>query len=233
MSNLSNIESAIGITFKNKALLNQAFVHSSFLNENPDSGLHDNQRMEFLGDSLLNFIVAEKLFTEFPDLPEGKLTEIRVSMVRQEKLAEKAAALKLGEAMRLGKGEDQSGGRNKRNNLADTFEALIAAIYLDQGIEATRDFILKHFASDIADIKSGHLALNFKAMLQEWSQAEFKLLPGYEVLEAKGPDHDRIFYVSVAVGEVVLAIGSGKSKKLAESEAARLALTKLSKRAGY
>jgi ribonuclease-3 len=185
--------------------------------------------MEFLGDSLLNLIVAEQLYYDFPDLPEGKLTEIRVSLVRQDKLAEKAASLKLGEFMLLGKGEDLSGGRNKRNNLADTFEALVAAIFLDQGIETARDFVLKHLSPDIAKIKSGQVSLNFKAILQELTQADFKLLPEYEVIEARGPDHDREFFVSVSVGDVVLAVGSGKSKKVAESEAARIALSKLAK----
>ncbi|MBN1375103.1 MAG: ribonuclease III [Dehalococcoidia bacterium] len=228
MHGLSNLESLLGTDFTNKALLKQAFVHSSYLNENPGSGLNDNQRMEFLGDSLLNFIIAEKLFHEFPNLPEGKLTEIRVSFVRQEKLAEKASVLKLGDMMLLGKGEDLSGGRTKRNNLADTFEALVAAIYLDKGIEPTRNFIFKYFSADIDAVKSGQIALNFKALLQEWTQAELKLLPHYEIVEATGPDHDRIFFVSVSVGDVVLSIGSGKSKKIAESEAARLALSKIS-----
>jgi ribonuclease-3 len=132
--------------------------------------------------------------------------------------------------MLLGKGEDLSDGRTKRNNLADTFEALVAAIFLDQGIEVTKNLILKLFSSDIEAIKSGRIDVNFKAMLQELTQAEFKLLPDYEVIEARGPDHDREFFVSVSVGDVVLAIGSGKSKKTAESEAARLALAKLSAR---
>jgi ribonuclease III len=227
LSSVSNLQSALGIVFKNESLLKQAFVHSSYINENARTDLHDNQRMEFLGDSLLNFIVAEQLYCDFPDLPEGKLTEIRVSLVRQDKLAEKAATLKLGDFMLLGKGEDLSGGRSKRNNLADTFESLVAAIFLDQGIEAAREFVLKHLSPDIANIKSGQVALNFKAILQELTQAEFKLLPEYDVIEVRGPDHDREFFVSVSVGDVVLAIGSGKSKKVAESEAARMALSKL------
>jgi ribonuclease III len=228
LSSSNNLESSLGIHFNNEPLLKQAFVHSSYINENPGTDLHDNQRMEFLGDSLLNFIVAEKLYHEFPDVAEGKLTEIRISLVRQEKLAEKACALKLGDLMLLGKGEDLSDGRNKRNNLADTFESLIAAIFLDQGIEVTKDLVLKLFSGDIEAIKSGRIDANFKAMLQELTQAEFKLLPDYDVIEARGPDHDRVFFVSVSVGDVVMAIGSGKSKKLAESEAARLALAKLS-----
>jgi ribonuclease III len=230
LSDQEKLQSLLGIRFKDESLLIQALVHTSYINENPDTHLHDNQRMEFLGDSLLNYIVAEKLYREFPELPEGKLTEIRVSLVRQEKLAEKAMALQIGEYMLLGRGEDLSGGRNKRNNLADTFEALIAAIYLDRGLETAGNFVLGHIENDIRAIKSGDVALNYKALLQELTQAEFKRLPEYEVVEASGPDHDRVFVVSVSVGEVVLAIGSGKSKKSAESHAARLAFDKLTVR---
>lgn len=228
MPDLDKLQSLLDIAFKNGALLNQAMVHTSFINENPGTDLQDNQRMEFLGDSLLNFIVAESLYRAFPELPEGKLTEIRVSLVRQEKLAQKASVLGLGDFMVLGRGEDLSGGRNKRNNLADTFEALVAAIFLDHGLETARDFVMKHLDSDIQAVKSGHVSLNFKALLQEFTQAELKLLPEYELVEASGPDHDRVFIVSVSVGEVVLAVGSGKSKKAAESQAARLAFDKLS-----
>jgi len=214
--------------FNNEPLLKQAFVHSSYINENPDTDLHDNQRMEFLGDSLLNFIVAEKLYHEFPDIAEGKLTEIRISMIRQEKLAEKAADIKLGNYLVLGKGEEASGGRSKRNNLADTFEALTAAIFLDRGLDVARQFIMSVFREELAAVKSGKFTSNFKAMLQELTQAEFKTLPEYEIIESTGPDHDKVFVVSVSLGDVVLAVGSGKTRKTAESEAARIAYIKLS-----
>lgn len=227
MSSLTNLQSALGIVFNNTSLLQQAFIHTSYINENPAAGSGDNQRMEFLGDALLNMIVAEKLYHEFSALPEGQLTEIRVSLIRQEKLAEQATALKLGDYLLLGKGEDASGGRNKRNNLADTFEALIAAIFLDQGFEAARRFILAGIQVDIKAVKAGQLVPNFKALLQELTQARFNSLPDYEVIESTGPDHDRVFFVSVSLGDMVIAIGSGKTKKAAEFEAARLAYAKL------
>jgi len=184
--------------------------------------------MEFLGDAVLTMIFAELLYKEFPDLPEGKLTELRISLIRQEKLAEKASALKLGDYMVLGKGEDSSGGREKRNNLADTFEALIGAVYLDRGIGKAREFGLSNYKKDISAIKAGKPVLNYKALLQEFTQAKFKTLPLYEIVEATGPDHDKVFCVAVSLGETVLAIGSGKTRKVAESEAAHLALEKLS-----
>ncbi|MHB8086254.1 MAG: ribonuclease III [Dehalococcoidia bacterium] len=228
MSNIHDIQSALGISFRNPSLLQQAFIHTSYINENSGADTHDNQRMEFLGDALLTMIFAELLYQEFPNLPEGKLTELRISMIRQEKLAEKSAALKLGDYLVLGKGEDSSGGRERRNNLADTFEALIAAIFLDQGIGKAREFVLSNFAKDISAVKAGKPILNYKALLQELMQAKFKTLPGYEIIEATGPDHNKVFCVSVSLGEVVLAIGSGKTRKVAESEAARIALEKLS-----
>jgi ribonuclease-3 len=228
LSNIHDIQSALGIAFRNPSLLQQAFVHTSYINENPDAAIHDNQRMEFLGDAVLTMIFAELLYKEFPDLPEGKLTELRISLIRQEKLAEKASALKLGDYMVLGKGEDSSGGREKRNNLADTFEALIGAVYLDRGIGKTREFVLSHYEKDISAIKAGKPVLNYKALLQEFTQAKFKTLPLYEIVEATGPDHDKVFCVAVSLGETVLAIGSGKTRKVAESESAHLALEKLS-----
>ena len=227
MTSLSALQSILGVRFNNPVILEQALTHASYINENPADRAGDNERMEFLGDALLNLFVAEKLYLDFPGLPEGNLTEIRVSMVRQEKLAEKALQFKLGDYLLLGKGEDASGGRGKRNNLADAYEALTAAVYLDRGFEAARSFVLSCFIADIQAIKEGKHSPNFKAMLQELTQAEFKTLPEYEIIEATGPDHDKIFCVSVSLGDVLLAVGSGKTKKTAESEAARIAYGKL------
>jgi ribonuclease-3 len=227
LTSTDKLQSAIGIRFNNPATLVQALTHSSYINENPAGNDGDNERMEFLGDALLNLFVAEQLYSDFPDLPEGKLTEIRVSMIRQDKLAEKALQLELGGYLLLGKGEDMSGGREKRNNLADAYEALTAAIYLDQGFEKARSFVLSGFAVDIEDARGGKQSPNFKAMLQELTQAEFKTLPEYEIVESTGPDHDKIFCVSVSLADVLLAIGSGKTRKTAESEAARAAYGKL------
>jgi ribonuclease-3 len=227
LASLNDLQSTLGITFNNPAILEQAVTHASFINENPAAGAGDNERMEFLGDALLNLFVAEKLYLDFPGLPEGKLTETRITMVRQEMLAEKAQQLKLGDFLLLGKGEDASGGREKRNNLADAYEALTAAVYLDQGFVAARSFVLSCFAADIQAIKDGKHSPNYKALLQEMTQAEFKTLPEYEIIESTGPDHDKIFCVSVSLGDVLLAIGSGKTRKTAESEAARAAYGKL------
>jgi ribonuclease-3 len=227
LASLNNLQSTLGIRFNNPAILEQAVTHASYTNESPAGNAVDNERMEFLGDALLNLFIAEQLYRDFPDLPEGKMTEIRISMVRQEKLAEKALQLKLGDFLLLGRGEDASGGREKRNNLADAYEALTAAVYLDQGFETARSFVLSCFAADIQAIKDGKHILNFKALLQEMTQAEFKTLPEYEIIEATGPDHDKIFCVSVSLGDVLLAIGSGKTRKTAESEAARAAYSKL------
>jgi len=227
LTSLSALQSILGVRFNNPVILEQALTHASYINENPADRAGDNERMEFLGDALLNLFVAEKLYLDFPGLPEGNLTEIRVSMVRQEKLAEKALQFKLGDYLLLGKGEDASGGRGKRNNLADAYEALTAAVYLDRGFEAARSFVLSCFIADIQAIKEGKHSPNFKAMLQELTQAEFKTLPEYEIIEATGPDHDKIFCVSVSLGDVLLAVGSGKTKKTAESEAARIAYGKL------
>jgi ribonuclease III len=227
LSSLNDLQSALGFRFNIPAILEQAVTHASYINENPAAAAGDNERMEFLGDALLNLFVAEKLYCDFPGLPEGKLTEIRVSMVRQDKLAEKALQLKLGEHLLLGKGEESSGGRGKRNNLADAYEALTAAVYLDRGFEEARSFVLSGFAADIQAVKEGKHSPNFKALLQELTQAEYKTLPEYEIIESTGPDHDKIFCVSVSLGEVLLAVGSGKTRKMAESEAARSAYGKL------
>jgi ribonuclease III len=227
LGDLKELQPRLGIQFHHELLLKQAFVHPSYTNENPNFTVADNERMEFLGDALLNMIVTEILYRDFPDLTEGKLTEIRVSLIRQEKLAEKASMLHLGDYLLLGKGERLSSGNTKQNNLANVFEALLAAIFLDQGIDAVKSFIVQNFKDDLGDIKSGKLAPNFKALLQELTQTKYKQLPQYEVVESMGPDHDRMFFIAVSLGEVMLAIGSGRSKKIAESEAARLAYSKL------
>ena len=228
MSGLDELQATLGVAFDDPAILGQAFIHTSYTYENLKRQTGDNQTMEFLGDAVLNMIVAEALYRGLPTLPEGKLTEIRISLIRQEKLAEKAAEIKLGDYLLLGKGEEASGGRGKRNNLADTFEALTAAIFLDRGLDVTRQFIISVFHKELEAIKSGQIMPNFKAMQQEFTQAEFKTLPEYEIIESSGPDHDKVFIVSVSLGDVVLAVGSGKTRKTAEAEAARTAYLKLS-----
>jgi ribonuclease-3 len=217
----------IGINFKDVSLLQQAFIHSSYINENPGPPVEDNERLEFLGDALLSFIVAEELYREFPSFGEGELTEVRVSLIRQETLAEIAVELKLGEYLLLGKGEEVTGGRHKQTNLADAFESLIGAIYLDQGLDIARNFVLSKFASQLEDIRVKGVGRNYKALLQELTQSKYKRLPVYSVAEASGPDHDKSFVVEVRLGDRLLAAGSGKTKRAAETEAARSACEKL------
>jgi len=221
------LQQTIGITFRDISLLEQAFIHSSYVNENPDSPVPDNERLEFLGDALLSFIVTEKLYHEFPHLAEGELTEIRVSLIREETLAQLASELKLGDYLFLAKGEEQTGGRHRQSNLADTFEALIGAIFLDQGLTATRDFVLRKLHSQLEQIKTEGIGQNYKALLQEFTQAKYKLLPTYRIAEVSGPDHDKDFTVEVTLGDRILGTGSGKSKRAAEMEAAHSAWEKL------
>lgn len=227
MVNWQALQQVIGTAFQDPSLLQQAFVHSSYVNENPDFPLPDNERLEFLGDALLSFVVAEKLYYGFPHLAEGELTEIRVSLVRQETLAQLASALKLGDYLYLGKGEESTGGRQRQTNLADAFEALIGAIFLDQGLTAARDFVLGKLDSRLDRIRTRGIGRNYKALLQEFTQAEYQQLPAYRVVETSGPPHDKDFTIEVTLEDKILGTGSGKSKRAAEMEAARSAWEEL------
>ena len=213
----------LGVSFNNCSLLTQAFVHSSYLNENPDFGLASNERLEFLGDAVLDFVVAELVYKEFPDLPEGELTGIRASLVCSRSLAESATLLELGDWLLLGRGEELSGGRMKPSNLADTMEALVGAIYLDQGLRRAKRFILKQLKPSMKRIRRGSMTPNYKALLQEFVQSDKHSPPTYHLVEAIGPDHERRFTVEVFVGDQVLGQGTGKTKKSAEAEAAKSA----------
>lgn len=230
LTNWQNLQQAMGVTFQDTNLLEQALTHSSYINENPDFSLADNERLEFLGDALLSFVVAEKLCQRFPHLAEGQLTEIRISLVRQETLAQLATALGLGDYLFLGKGEESTGGRQRQTNLADAFEALIGAVFLDQGIAAASDFVLSQLDGQLRKIEAGEMGKNYKALLQEFTQAKYKQLPTYHVLEASGPAHDKDFSVEVRLDGNILGTGSGKSKRAAEMEAAHAAWETLTTR---
>ncbi len=227
MSDWQKLQDIIGITFSDIALLQQAFVHTSYLNENPDFPLGDNERLEFLGDACLNLVVAETLFRQFPGASEGELTRMRVSLIRTETSAQVAAALKLGDYLYLGKGEDIRGVRDQQSTLDDTYEALIGAIFLDRGFDAARSFIMKTIGHQFESIILNGASTNYKAMLQEFTQAEFKQLPVYHLVESSGPDHDKIFTVTVRLADEILGTGIGKTKRAAEMEAARYALDRL------
>ena len=227
MANWDACQEALGIFFNDQSLLKQAFVHRSYLNENPNSTLPSNERLEFLGDAILDFIVTDKLYSEFPELPEGELTTIRASLVCRQTLAKVAFSLKLGDWLLLGQGEKVSGGRKRQSNLANTTEALIGAIYLDQGLCLAEEFILRQLKPFLEKIKHGEINPNYKALLQEFVQNEKTSPPVYQLIEAIGPDHDKQFTIEVLIEDNVLGRGTGKNKQAAEIEAARSAWEKL------
>jgi ribonuclease-3 len=227
MNDIQDLQRALKLDFKKPALLQQAFVHSSFTNETAGYPLSDNERLEFLGDAILNFVAAELIFHMFPDYNEGKLTEIRIVLIREETLAEIAGGLNLGDYLLMGKGEEASGGKSKKSNLSNTLEALIGAIYLDQGIEVTQNFLNERLQPFIDRLVSAKSAKNFKGILQEYSQSMFKKLPDYRLTQITGPDHDKIFTIEVIINGSLVGSGTGKNKKAAEMEAARNACKNL------
>ena len=227
MIDWARCQKALGVHFSDKLLLEQALVHSSYLNENPDFALSSNERLEFLGDAILDFIIAEQLYSDFPELPEGELTKTRSYLVCRQTLSKVASSLKLGDWLLLGQGEESSGGRKKRSNLENALEALIGAIYLDQGLPEVKEFILLQLEPFMEKIKCGEISSNYKALLQELTQSEKHSMPTYHLIEATGPDHDKQFAVEVLIQGEAMGRGRGKSKKDAEMEAARLAWEKL------
>lgn len=217
---LERIERALGYTFENKDLLEEALTHRTFVNE--AGGGKDNQRLEFFGDAVLDFLLSEMLLVQFPGSREGELTRIRASLVDEASLARIAGALDLGAALRLGRGEEKGGGREKRSLLADAFEALLAALYLDGGIEAVRRVVHEQFAGLLL-LGEGLAGRDFKTALQERARLERGLLPRYQLKLVSGPDHDRRFTVEIYLGEELMGEGAGRSKKEAEQAAAKVA----------
>lgn len=217
------LEEALGIKFGDVTLLRQALTHPSYANEAPDGIVADNERFEFLGDAVLYFVVTEELYRNFPGLDEGELTEFRVSLIRQETLARCALRLGLGRYLLLGKGEELTGGRERETNLADAFEAVVGALFLDQGIDVARKFILAQLGEELTGIVCQGRRRNYKTLLQEFTQAKFKQLPAYQVVAVCGPDHAKSFTVEVRLGNRTIGTGSGKSKRAAEMAAARAA----------
>ena len=202
-------------------------MHSSYINENPDFAQYSNERLEFLGDAILDFIMTEELYEEFPELPEGKLTEIRASLVRRDTLAELASSLKLGDWLLFGQGEEANGGRTKVSNLANAMEALVGALYLDQGLPKAKEFVLRQFKPELEKIKAGKTTPNYKALVQELVQGQNRPTPVYRLVEATGPDHSKQFTAEILVEGEAMGRGTGRSKKAAESQAARAAWEKL------
>ena len=228
MADLAALQQTLGVSFNDLALLEQALVHSSYINENPDFAPASNERLEFLGDAVLGLVVAEKLYQDFLHSDEGEMTRLRAALVSRDTLAHMARAISLGDYLYLGRGEEVSGGRRKLANLAGALEAVIAAVFLDQGPATTRDFIIRLLDTELQKVASQGAGVDYKSQLQEVIQAREQQTPAYHVVEATGPDHDKRFTVEVRLGDTVLGRGSGTSKKVAETEAARLALEQLS-----
>ena len=220
------IEKKLGYEFRSKQILDEALRHSSFVNEQPDADLRDNERFEFLGDAVLNLIVGHILMERYPNLKEGDLSRIRANLVNESQLAIIARAIDLGNYIRLGKGEIQTNGREKNSILAGAFEALIAAVYLDGGFKGVYNIIENIFIPHLDSVNSAVDSYDYKSRLQEWAQEEHGAMPQYKVVREEGPDHDKTFWVSVKVFEIECE-GHGKSKKMAEQDAAHKALERL------
>ena len=223
---IKDLESAIGYRFKNITLLQNALTHSSYANERWHNSLLSNERLEFLGDAILGMTVAKYLYQTFPDRPEGELTRMRADMVCEQTLAKVAARIELGKHLLLGNGEEQGGGRTRNSILADAVESVIAASYLDGGMEAAQKFIEQFILVEVP-VKQLHNA-DYKTALQELVQQKKNQVLSYTLVGESGPDHDKQFDVEVKLNGKVVGTGSGSSKKRAEQAAAHAALEKIS-----
>ena len=214
-------------TFKDPALFTRALTHRSYLNEHPEVEPLDNERLEFLGDAILDFIVAGWLYRQYPDFSEGRLTSIRSALVRTEKLSELATQAGLSEQLRLGKGEAHSGGRTRQTLLADAFEAFVGALYLDQGIRAVQRWLTPVIKTEVGRIIAEQSDRDAKSALQEWSQALRGITPHYRTVGESGPDHAKRFTIAVYLGSDEVGRGEGLSKQSAAQAAAADALKHL------
>lgn len=226
---LKIFEKLMGYRFRNKLLLNQALIHKSYANEKNMAGLSDNERLEFLGDSVLGIVISHTLYNDYPEENEGVLTRYKSQLVSGETLAKVATEIQIGEYILLGKGEEASGGRRHVSNLMCAIEALIGAIYLDGGIKPASNFIKKVFHPEIQLVKEGKGAKDYKSIFQQVVLKKFKTTPSYRILSEIGPDHKKHFIVEAIVSGKRYGIGSGPNKKTAEQASAREALSVLEK----
>lgn len=217
----NRLKTRLGFKWHNPTLLIQALTHSSCVHESRGHGLCHNQRLEFLGDAVLELIISEHLYKLFPDRTEGELTKMRAASVCEPSLAKVARGLDLGRCLRMGRGEERSGGRERPSILADAFEALLGAIYLDQGLAVSRDFVLNHLSSIIDDVVAGRLDRDYKTELQEILQQSSPEPLTYTIMDETGPDHDKTFTAGVIYRGIIIGKGRGHSKKEAEQQAAR------------
>jgi ribonuclease-3 len=224
ITHASTIEARLGYSFKNRSLLALAFVHRSFINENREITEH-NERLEFLGDSVLGMLVADYLYRFLPDTPEGELSYLRSRLVEASSCVSYIQSLDIAQHLLLGKGERMNDGRGRESILSDLFEAIIGAIYLDGGIDAAKEFLFKNFTNQIEAILKTPLR-NWKALLQDYCQKRYQLTPNYIVLQESGPDHSKVFQISVQIKQQELGRGVGASKKEAQQAAAADALSR-------
>ena len=225
-TDLSALQERIGCFFKNPDLLRQALTHKSYANENPGESLGNNERLEFLGDTVLSLIISQTIFLSNPNLSEGDLSKMRVHVVSGSALASVAGRLGLGPFLLLGTGEEKSGGREKPSILADALEALIAAIYLDQGFSAAEQFVLMAYDNLLDPLSFGAPA-DYKTELQELCQERGLSLPTYHLLDASGPDHKKRYEIEIKIGDTSYGVGIGTSKKEAQQQSAKIALERL------
>lgn len=224
---LTTLQEQINVWFDDQSVLRRALTHRSYLNEHPDDSLEDNERLEFLGDAVLDFVAGDWLYNRFPEMREGRLTRLRAALVRTEALAAFGSEIGLGEALLLGRGEQDSGGRTRQANLCAAFEAVVGAMFLDRGMDTVRTFVLPYFEAALADILASDSDKDAKSLLQEWSQAHLSHTPMYRTVSAIGPDHAKEFTVEVLIGESVYGSGVGHSKQTAAQNAARAVLQRL------
>src|SRR3989344_759011 len=224
MAELPEFEKRIGHSFKDKRFLEQAFTHRSYLNENREAGREHNERLEFLGDAVLELVVTEFLYSKYPEKPEGDLTAYRAALVNTQSIADAAGKLGMNEFLYLSRGEARDTGRARQIILANAFEALIGAIYLDAGYPASKEFIAAQLFHKTDDVVSKRLWQDAKSRFQELSQEKHGITPAYKLLDQTGPDHDKRFVVGAYIGKEKVATGEGRAKQEAEQDAAQKAL---------
>jgi ribonuclease-3 len=224
---ISLSEEALHLSFEDKTLLQRALTHRSYLNENPDYPYEDNERLEFLGDAVLDFVVGEYLYHRFPDQDEGTLTSLRAALVCTRALAEFAEQIGLGPHLLLGRGEDEGGGRQRPAVLCGAFESLVGALYLDQGLESVSEFTMPIFEPALEHVLHHNLDKDAKSVLQELSQAHLGHTPKYLTVDTYGPDHDKMFVVAAIINGITYGKGHGRSKQAAAQFAASEALEQL------
>jgi ribonuclease-3 len=224
---MENVEKRIRYKFQNQEYLRRALTHSSYANEHKKTDMKNNERLEFLGDSVLGLIISEYLYNNFNTHEEGQLTKMRAKIVCEASLGEASRKLRLGEVMLFGRGEEMTGGRDRTSILSDAFEAVVAALFLDGGIEVARTFVLRELHDTIENAAQGKLFTDYKTKLQEEIQIKKGNRIKYEIVKEEGPDHAKLFHTNVLLNDAVIGSGSGRSKKESEQEAAKAGLRKL------